>query len=43
MISGHWVVSRIMIRVAATASVMPTAAIRLPRLAVVGWVPWRTP
>ena len=29
--------------VTTTATAMPTAAIMLPRLAVVGWVPWRTP
>ena len=27
----------------ATAIAMPAAAIRLPRRAVVGWVPWRMP
>ena len=36
MISGHWWVSRILIRVAVTASAMPAAAIRLPRTAVLG-------
>ena len=30
-------------RVVATAIAMPMAAIMLPRLAVVGCVPWRTP
>ncbi len=29
--------------VAITAIAMPTAAIMLPRLAVLGWVPWRMP
>ena len=30
-------------RVVTTATAMPPAAIRLPRLAVVGWVPCLTP
>ncbi|CKY12868.1 Uncharacterised protein [Mycobacterium tuberculosis] len=36
MISGHWLVCRIMTNVAATAMVMPAAAIRFPRTAVLG-------
>ncbi len=36
MISTHWSVCRILISVAVTASAMPTAAIRLPRTAVLG-------
>ncbi len=36
MISTHWSVWRILISVAATAMAMPTAAIRLPRTAVLG-------
>ncbi len=36
MISTHWSVCRILISVAVTASAMPTAAIKLPRTAVLG-------
>ena len=36
MIHTHWSVCRILISVAVTASAMPTAAIRLPRTAVLG-------